>query len=291
MAFFYEAEPPTWKYKERYSEWQTFPKKTAQQLEKLYKKIFEKGDQSVTEYEWRTDAGQIHKINVKNMTSHNQSSYYRTSEVSREGYPYPPSGDKKKLGKLYDNMIVEGAFDAGVFFDRLRMDPAGLESLIVFAMMELESFGDIPKSKFVDNFAKCGCSSLSDITNAVTPIKNSMKQQRKKKIKVLKAFAKWLFNATKMEQRQRTQEAALLAGLLPLVCDPQYFPLATQFAEFLTACGEEEGGQRQTLSRDDWVMMIEFLGVTDSWNEYSEDMGWPLIISECAEKFLDTAEN
>lgn len=282
MSFFYEAEPPTWKYKERYADWQVFPKRTALQLEKLYKKIYEKGDESVTEYEWRTDSGQVVRINVKNMSSHNQASYYRTSEVSREGYPYPPKGNTTKLGQVYDSMCDSDGFDPEKFFNKVGVNPEGLESLILFGMWELDNFSDFPRKRFVFNFAKCGCSSLKDIKRAVTPIKNAMQRQRKTKFKVLKAFAKWLFNATKQDSRQRTQTTELLSGLLPLVCDPNFFPLSQNFTDYLARCAEDESLERQSISGDDWTMIVEFVSTSDTWADYDDMSGWPLIIGECA---------
>jgi len=296
MAFYYEAEAPVWKFKERYGEWKHFPKRTGNKLEKLWKKIHEQGDTSTTEHEWKTDEGNVYKINLQSMTAQNQNSYYRNSDVSREGYPYPQSGNKNKLGKLHDKYMTEETeegetytyFDLAKFFGDANIDPEGLDSLILLAMCEVDSFQEIPKVKFVNGLAKCGCSNFRDIKSAIEPIRDSL--IKKKKIKVLKSFAKWLFIAAK-EESARTISTAALSGLLAIMCPQNRFPLSQTFATFLKAESEKENGDRKTCSRDDWVMIVEFVAQKPTWDgfeDYVEDEGWPLIVSECYESTKGT---
>jgi len=293
MSFYYEAEAPVWQYKERYGDWKKFPKRPASKLEKLYKKIYTNHDTSVVEYTWEQDSSNIFKVNVQTMSAHNQSSYYRNSEVSREGYPYPTPGNKTRLKSLYDQYYIEeeALFDVAAFFNALGVSPDGVDSLIVFGMMELDSFASITKAKFVEGLSKCGCSSLRNVKDAVTPIKNAMQISAGRKVKVLKGFASWLFEAAKADPRQRTLETKVLQQLLELVCDPAYFPLCPSFLDFFKLESDKKDGDRKTCSRDDWVMVVEFLAVTNSYEAYDDDQGWPLIIGECFDFTQQQAEN
>jgi len=303
MAFYYEAEPPTWKYKERYGDWKKFPKRTGVKLEKLYKKIFEEHDTSVVEYVWNNEDQNTYKINLQTMSAQNQHSYYRNSDVSREGYPYPPPGNKNTLAKIHAKYMTtveeEGDngpemvtfFEMSEFFGAMGIDPDGLEALIVLAMCEVDTFLDVEKKKFCEGLAKCGCSNINDIKNAVTPIRNKLLVQ--KNVKVLKSFARWLFVAAK-EDSARTISTAQLSLLLKIMCPVANFPLSPNFVAFLAAESEKEDGDRKTCSRDDWVMMVEFVCAKESWNNFEElveDEGWPLIISECYESVTNKGEN
>lgn len=291
MAFYYEAEPPTWKFKERYGDWKKFPKRTGVKLEKLYKKIHDDGDTSVVEHVWKNDDQNTYKINLQTMSAQNQHSYYRNSDVSREGYPYPPAGNKNSLGKIhakYMTTVEEDGemvtfFDMSDFFGSMRIDPDGLDSLIVLAMCEVDTFLDVEKKRFCEGLAKCGCSNVNDIKTAVTPIRNTLLV--KKNVKVLKSFARWLFVAAK-EDSARTISTAQLSSLLAIMCPVANFPLSPDFVTFLAMESEKEDGDRKTCSRDDWVMMVEFVCAKTSWDNFEElveDEGWPLIISECFE--------
>jgi len=299
MSFYYEAEPPTWKYKERYGDWKKFPKRTGVKLEKLYKKIHDDGDTSVVEHIWKNEDQNTYKINLQTMSAQNQHSYYRNSDVSREGYPYPPPGNKSTLGKIHAKYMTtvdeDGEmvtfFDMSEFFGHMGIDPDGLGALIVLAMCEVDTFLDVAKKKFCDGLAKCGCSNVADIKEAIKPIRKTLLV--KKNVKVLKSFARWLFVAAK-EDSARTISTAQLSGLLQIMCPVVNFPLSQDFVAFLLAESEKEDGDRKTCSRDDWVMMVEFVCAKDSWlnfEEQVEDEGWPLIISECFENVPNRGEN
>jgi len=299
MAFYYEAEAPVWKYKERYADWKLYPKRVGNKLEKLWKKIHQDGDTSVVEYDWKQDESISHKINLQTMTSQNANSYYRASEVSREGYPYPNPGNTKKLKKLHGKHMAteeEGGetfnfFNLATFFEECGIDPNGLESLIILAMCEVDTFMDVSEKKFVGGLSKCGCSDPNGIVQAVKPIKRTLVQE--KKVKVLKSFARWLFIAAK-DDSARTISTATLAGLLSIMCPQSNFPLSATFVSFLTAESENEEGDRKTCSKDDWVMIVEFVAQKNSWDgfdDYVEDEGWPLIVSECYESGTKKAEN
>jgi len=287
MAFFYEAESPIWKYKERYGDWRKFPKRTATKLEKLWKKVHIDGDISTTEHEWKNDNQNL-KINLQTMSATNMASYYRNSEVSREGYPYPNPGNKKKLEQLYKKYVTdvtEGdetfkAFDLETFFNDLGIDGNGIDSIIFLAMCEVENF-EVLKAEFVTGLSKCGCTNMDNIREAINPIRATLIDKKSKK--VLKSFAKWLFIAAK-DDSARTISTTQLAGLLGLMCPSNKFALSEDFVNFLTTEGEKEDGDRKTCSRDDWVMMVEFVADKSNWDgfeDYVEDEGWPLIISDC----------
>jgi len=185
------------------------------------------------------------------------------------------------LQALYDQFVSGDEFDVAHFFRKLDVDPSGLESLIVFGMMELDNFADITKSKFVNGFAKCGCSNLKQIKQRITPIQNAMLNKQGRKVKVLKGFARWLFEAAKQDPRQRTLQTELIMSLLELVCPSSHFPLQPAFADFFAAEATKDNGDRKTCSRDDWVMVVEFLASADNFDNFSDDAGWPLIIGEC----------
>jgi len=279
MAFYYEADPPTWKYKERYNGWNEFPKKVTVKLEKMWQKINQRGDTSNVHHEWTDPHGQTWTINVQNLTASMGSYSYRNSEVSREGYPYPNRGNESKLSKIFNKYADQEEKDAldeeklASFFGDLGVDPNAVQSLVVFAMMELEQLGIIERNKFVKGFAKCGASSLRDVNSTSALITNSMRTKKK----VMKGFCRWLFNASRERLDARTVPKEACIQLMDITLDDDQFPLKSDVLDFL----DEDA--RQVLTRDDWEMLIEFLWDVKSLDQFDEDAGWPIICEEFVE--------
>lgn len=279
MAFYYEAEPPTWRYRERYGGWQEYPKKVTIKLEKLWQKVNERGDTSNVTYDWQDTNGHNWSINVQTLVANNSSSYYRNSDVSREGYPYPTRGDEAKLNKIFNKYKDENEPNSldedklAQFFSDLGVDPNAVQSLVVFAMMELDQLGVIEKQHFIQGFAKCGCSSLRNINATSATIANAMRTKKK----VLKGFCRWLFNASKEREDARTVRKETCIQLMDIVLDTDQYPLKDDVLDFL------ESDERVVLTRDDWEMLIEFLWDVKSLSSYDENDGWPMICEEFVE--------
>jgi len=291
MAFFYEAEAPVWKYKERYN-WKQYPKKVSTKLEKLYQKVVN-GDKSVTTFEWKDDKQQTQKINVENLSAQNSSSYYRNMDVSRDGYPYPTSGDKNKLKKMFkkyadpedlNSMHYEKIPD---FLKELTISDSSIDALILQGMCQNEDLFDFTQKNFVDGLAKCGCSNAKDIKTRVGEIKAAVF----KKKKVCKKFANFLFKLMAEEKQkvlpiqkiempegapsdsESEEEGApkvLLIFDLVFAKNAKHFPLATKFLEFLK-------GQSR-VSRDDWEMTAEFLHQHETVESVDDPEDWPTMI-------------
>lgn len=218
MAFYYEAEQPKWRYKQRYKNYQNFKKRDAKALEKLYQDM-KKGELTVT-MNWRNpDNNQDITLNVKTMSGSGSNYYHSQFELDRIGFPYPdPDGRNTPdgpLNQMFDSVKDDedsncfsesGIFD---FIRELNIDmeaPNGMMQLFMFhAMCEADDMAEIHRAKFVQVFKKCGCSTYNQIKKQITLIEDNMYRFGDAKAKkVNKAFARWLFKFSATEAKAKS---------------------------------------------------------------------------------------
>lgn len=318
MAFYYEAEQPKWRYKQRYKSFNDFKKRDAKALEKLYQGM-KKGDQTVT-MTWRNpDNNQDITLNVKNMQGSGSNYYHSNLELSRLGYPYPDPDGKNTpdgpLNQMFDNYADED--DANCFSEEgiwdfvgelgIDMeDSRGQMHLFMFhAMCEATDMAEISRADYLRVFKKCGCSTYDQIKQQITLIEGHMyKHGDSKAKKINKAFARWLFTfsatekkaksvlfypeAKQEEQVQGDDEDAeddtplvqviLRTWMIDHPKGPSTFPLGSKMFKYLMQ------RQQNSISKDSLVNIAEFMMTykqTDiSLDELDE---WPLIIGEFCE--------
>eukprot|EP00494_Astrolonche_serrata_P027768 UN28032 len=181
----------------------------------------------------------MYEVNVQTMQGeHPSASYYsRKVEVSRAGFPYPNRGDEAKLKKIWNKFEKDEDEDAELstegtqqMFKQFKMDPNSLQAFVCFGLMELEEFGTITDDNFVKGFAKCGCSSVSDIKNRCNEISTQLSPDKPKKIK---AFCAWLWSALRENDKSKYVAVESMATVFPIVCPTKKFPLQPLLMEFL----------------------------------------------------------
>jgi len=304
MAFYYEAEPPNWKFKQRYGGWKGYPSSCAKRLEKLWKTVHVKKDSSKVVYQWTDEQKQKWDIDVQKMEATASGSYYRPIEISREGYPYPkPSGDKKSLNKIFDKYQSAEDQDlmseekVGDFFQNCKIDCQKIESFVILGLMELRTGGDVERELFVNNLSKCGCSKESDIAKLVKRVTADL--HKPDKTKKLKAFAAFLFNLLKEGQASSWKlETAL--NILPILFENnKKYPMCKPFVAYVDELndiyeeefekgpqhfsklqGDEETMIRAKITKDDWLMCVSMIEETKDVGKFDPDDGWPEFVTK-----------
>jgi len=216
MAFYYEAEQPTWRYKPKYKSFKDFKRRDSKALEKLYQDWKYKGQRTTT-MQWRNpDSNQDIQLDIKNMRG--SGNYYNSVDLERIGFPYPDPDMRTAAGPL-DQIFTSVAdeddpdcFDTEKledFFGNLSINHAseqGQMQLFMFhAMCESTDMGEIYREPFVRTFRKCGCATYKEMKNQITLIENNMyKFGDSKAKKVNKAFAKWAFTFSAEEAKAKS---------------------------------------------------------------------------------------
>jgi len=289
MAFFYEADAPVWKYKQRYNySWEPFPKKVGQKLEKLYKKTTQDQDTSNVKYKCEIK-GSTWTVDVQSMTAADSGSYNRSHEVSRESYPYPKEGSKDKLKSLFKKyrdpedeecFSQEGLQD---FFKQAKIDPNKVDSLICLGLMELKSVFEIERDFFINGLAKCGCDSLDSIRSRVKEITPQIYARKK----VLRMFVRWLHKASKEDNQKAIPMAVAVHYLKIILHDENRSPVRAKMVEYLESDNvKNKMGDTPGLHCDDFEMIFEFLGEIknlDDFDTEDEDTFWPTLLLDFGE--------
>jgi len=210
MAFFYEALPCEWKYKEtsvhRYgssnsgNHWETFDAKTCRKLETIFKRI-EKKDFSRVELQWTNKSNNNANatewtINVQNYQGVPQKNvgYYNRQmlEISRGGYPYPNSGNIKesKLKSLFakyadpeDEDYMGDEQGKGIYklLSDCGCDLKRIESLILHCICDAEALMTIERDRFVAGMKKCGCYDIKSLRERIKEIRSKVLSKGGKK--------------------------------------------------------------------------------------------------------------
>jgi len=318
MAFYYEAEQPKWRYKQRYKNYVDFKKSDAKKLEKLWQ-AHKKGDPTFT-MNWRNpDNNQDIQLNIKSMQGQGSSYYHSQLELNRIGYPYPdPEGrntPEGPLSQMFDAHADEddpNAFsEDGIwdFVSELGVDmesPRGMMQLFMFhAMCEATDMTEINKSDYLRILKKCGCSTYKQIKKQITLIEDNMYRFGDSKAKkVNKAFARWLFSFSATETKAKSVlfyaeekkeeqvqadddepeddtplvQVVYRAWMLDHPKASATFPLGGKMFNFLMQ------RPQNSISRDSLVNIAEFM-MTWKRTDLSEDelYEWPLIIGEFCE--------
>lgn len=320
MAFYYEAEMPTWKYKARYKSFVKFKKRQAKVLEKLYQAML-KGDQTVTTVWRHPENNQDITLNVKTMSGSGQNYYHSHLELSREGYPYPdPTGKNTPAGPLEqmfdkygdeddpNSLDEEGAVD---FFKELGIDledERGQMKLFIFqAMCEASDLFEISRKDFVRVFKKCGCMTFDQIKKQIKLIEDAMyKFGDPKAKKINKAFGRWVFSFSTTEAKaksvlfypeKKTEEEVQAAEEeeegddIPLVQHVYTAWICTHAkAKSTFPLGEKMFGflsqrEQNSISKDSLVNIAEFMMTYKAVDNISQEEldDWPLIIGDFVE--------
>jgi len=287
MAFYYEAEAPVWKFKQRYNHnWEKFPKKVCQKLEKLFKKTTTDMDTSNVKYECDIK-NQKWTIDVQKMVATNSGGYYRQHEVSREGYGYPTAGDQNKLKKMFkkyedpddDECFSEKGLEK--FLKDCKIDATAVDSLVVLGMMQLRSVFEIEKECFVSGLAKCGCDTHDSLKKRVKEIVPQLYARKK----VMRMFVRWLHKSSK-EDNQKAIPMPVAVQYLNIILDEKRHPLRSHAVEYLQSEEvQKELGDSPGLHKDDFEMIFEFLGenkTLDTFDLDDDDSFWPTIIMNFA---------
>lgn len=317
MAFYYEAQPCVWKFKEtsihRYGhngtkDWNEFDSKTCRKLETIYKRI-EKKDFSRVEHSW-TYNNQEWTINVQNYQgAPNKNSYYNRQmiEISRVGYPYPNNGHIKdsKLKALFSKYADEDEEDymgdtqgKGIYklLSDTGCDLKRIESLILHCICDAEALMTIERERFIKGMKLCGCSDIKSLSQRIKDIRSKVLSKGGKKH--LKSLSERVYRLCCARDNQRSlpivytedddEDPPIQVFPTSLTVFPMMyctgmeaiFPYGSQFLEFLKLGPMVDDERVKSITVDDWKMIAEFLHEVKTEDQYNVEKNgdWVLII-------------
>jgi len=317
MAFYYEAQPCMWKYKEtsanRYGhsgkDWQNFDSKICRKLETIYKRI-EKKDYSRVEMKW-TNNNQEWTINVQNYQGVPVKNTYHYNrqvlEISRVGYPYPTNGHIKesKLNSLFnkyqdeeDEDYMGDAPGKGIFklLSDCGCDLKRIESLILHCICDAEGLMAIERERFVKGMKLCGCGDIKTLSQRIKDIRSKVLSKGGKKH--LKSLSERVYRLCCARDNQRSlpivytedddedppiQVFPTSLTVFPMMyCNgmADIFPYGAQFLEFLKLGPLVDEERVKSITVDDWKMIAEFLHEVKTEDKFNDEKNgdWVLII-------------
>jgi len=197
-----------------------------------------------------------------------------------------PSGDKKKLSKLFDRSYADEddpdiMSEPGMlkFFKDCGVNAESHETLIVSYLLKCPEMGILGRDEFVEGFFAQGCTDKADMKKAVQAKCRSVNGD----VRAWKAFYRWVFVHVREDEKKKTIPTGLAMQLWQILFRRERARLKLLDA-WLGYCAEEEEGELKSVSRDLWEQIYDFLKETQTVDDYDDAGGsWPVAVDEFVE--------